>query len=90
MGYYTIQLTRGSKGMTTIVTAEFGKFGYNCLPMEMRVSGDIFQAKVNELLGDIEGVKACIDDILVLCKGSFGDQHMQQLRLCFSASNKQD
>jgi len=82
MGYYTIQLIPGSKDMTTIVT-EFGKFRYNCLPMGMCVSGDIFQAKVNELLGDIEGVKAYIDDILVLCKGSF-DDHMQQLRLCFS------
>ena len=82
MGYYTIQLTPGSKDMTTIVT-EFGKFRYNCLPMGMCVSGDIFQAKVNELLGDIDGVKAYIDDILVLCKGSF-DDHMQQLRLCFS------
>ena len=82
MGYYTIQLTPGSKDMTTIVT-EFGKFRYNCLPMGMCVSGDIFQAKVNELLGDIDGVKAYIDDILVLCKGSF-DDHIQQLRLCFS------
>ena len=52
--------------------------------MGMCVSVDIFQAKVNELLGDIEGgVKAYINDIVVLCKGSF-DDHMQQLRLCFS------
>ena len=82
MGYYTIQLSPGSKDMTTIET-EFGKFRYICLPMGMFVSGDIFQAKVNELLCDIKGVKAYIDDILVLCKGSF-DDHMQQLRLCFS------
>ena len=41
MGYYKIQLTPGSKDMTTIVT-EFGKCRYNCLPMGMGVSGEIF------------------------------------------------
>ena len=68
MGYYTIDLAESSKDITTIVT-EFGKFRYNKLPMGMCISGDIFQAKVNELLGDIDGVKAYIDDILVLNKG---------------------
>jgi hypothetical protein len=86
MGYYTIQLSPGTKDMTTIVT-EFGKFRYNVLPMGMCVSGDIFQAKVNELLGDIEGVKAYIDDILVLNKGTFKD-HVEQLRVCFSRIQK--
>ena len=56
--------------MTTIVT-EFGKFEYNRLPMGMCASGDIFQAKVDELLGDFEGIKTYIDDILVLGKGIF-------------------
>jgi hypothetical protein len=81
MGYYTIALAESSKDITTIVT-EFGKFRYNKLPMGMCISGDTFQAKVNELLGDIEGVKAYIDDILVLNKGTFND-HIEQLRLCF-------
>ena len=82
MGYYTIQLDAASKEITTIVT-EFGKFQYNVLPMGLVVSADIFQAKVNELLGDIEGVKAYIDDILVLNKGTFAE-HVEQLRLCFN------
>ena len=81
MGYYTIDLAESSKDITTIVT-EFGKFRYNKLPMGMCISGDIFQAKVNELLGDIDGVKAYIDDILVLNKGTFKD-HIEQLRVCF-------
>jgi hypothetical protein len=41
--------------LTTIIT-EFGKYRYNELPMGMCCSGDIFQAKVDQLLGDIEGV----------------------------------
>ena len=42
--------------MTPIVT-ESGRLRYNGLPMGMCASGDIFQAKVEKLLGDIEGVK---------------------------------
>ena len=45
-----------SQDMMKIVT-EFGTFRYNCLPMVMCAPGDIFQAKVDDLIGDIEGVK---------------------------------
>ena len=65
--------------MTTIVT-EFDKFRYNCLSMDMCASGDIFQAKVYELLGDIEGVKTYTNDILVLIKDSF-ENHAYQMRI---------
>ena len=81
MGYYTIELSPDTKDITTIVT-EFGKFRYNKLPMGMIASSDIFQAKINELLGDIEGVKSYLDDVLILNKGSFKD-HIEQLRECF-------
>ena len=81
MGYYTIRLDAKSKDITTIVT-EFGKFRYNVLPMGMCVSGDIFQAKVYDLLGDIEGVKCYIDDILAVCKGTIAE-HLEQLRTIF-------
>ncbi len=50
--------------------------------MGLCISGDIFQAKVNELLGDIEGLYAYIDDILLTTKGTF-EEHLQQLRTCF-------
>jgi hypothetical protein len=76
----------GAKDMTTIVT-EFSKFRYNALPMGMCCSGDIFQAKVDELLGNIEGVKTYIDDILVINKGSF-DDHLEQLDVCFDRIKK--
>ena len=38
--------------------------------MGMCALGDIFQAKVDKLLGDIEGVKTYIDDILAFSKES--------------------
>ena len=69
MGYYTISISPASQYMTTIIT-EFGKFRYNCLPMGMCTLGEIFQAKVDELLVDIEGVNTHAGDILVLSNDS--------------------
>ena len=70
MGYYTIRISPDIQDMTKIVT-EFGKSRYNLLPMGMCASGDIFQSKVDKLLGDIEGVKLYINDILILIKDCF-------------------
>ena len=67
--------------MTTIVI-EFGKFVYNRLPMGMCTSGDIFQAKVDNIFGDIEGVKTYIDDIPVLRRDCFKN-HINQLKVIF-------
>ena len=65
MGYYTIKIFPTSQDMMVIVT-EFGKFKYNRLPIGMCTLGYILQAKVDKLIGDIEGVKTYIDDILIL------------------------
>ena len=81
MGYYTISILPASQETTTIFT-EFGKFRYNRLPMGMCSSGDIFQAKVDKLLGDIECFKTYIDDILVLSKEIFC-KHTEQLNTIF-------
>ena len=50
--------------------------------MRMCASGDIFQAKLNELLSDINGIKTYIDDIIVLSKYIF-ENHIDQLILLF-------
>ena len=50
--------------------------------MGMCALGDIFQAKVDDLLGDIEGVKTYINDILVLSKDCF-TKHIEQMRIIF-------
>ena len=55
--------------------------------MGVSCSPDIFQAKIYELLGDIEGVKAYIDDILVIKRGTF-DEHLEQLGEIFRRSQK--
>ena len=51
--------------MVAIVT-ELCKFEYNSIPMGVCASGDIFQAKVYELIGDLKGIKTYFYDILVL------------------------
>ena len=61
---------------------EFGKFRYNRLPMGMCASVYIFQAKLDKLLGDIEGVKNYIGNILVLIKDYFRN-HIEQLITIF-------
>ena len=50
--------------------------------MAMCASGDIFQAKVDELLGDIEGVNRYIYSIHVLSKDNFKNQ-IEQLIMIF-------
>ena len=70
MGYYHIRLSNEAADICTIIT-EFGKYRYKRLPMGVTCSPDIFQAKTYDLLGDIEGLKAYIDDILVVEKGTF-------------------
>ena len=86
MGYYHIALSPEASDMCTIVT-EFGKYRYKRLPMGVSCSPDIFQAKINELLGDIEGTRAYIDDILVIKRGTF-DEHLAQLEEIFQRCQK--
>ena len=81
MGYYTIRLSPASQDMTAVIT-EFGKLRYNHLPMIVCASGDVFQAKLYELPGDIEGVKTYTDAILVLSEESFS-KHIEQLSIIF-------
>ena len=81
MGYYHIVLSPETADMCTIIT-EYGKYRYKRLPMGVACSPDIFQAKIYELLGDIEGTKAYIDDILVVKKGTF-KEHLMQLEEIF-------
>ena len=55
--------------------------------MGVACSPDIFQAKIYELLGDIERTEAYINDILVVKKGSF-DEHLEQLNKIFQRCQK--
>ena len=81
MGYYHIELSPDSKKLCTIVLP-WGKYEYQRLPMGLCNSPDIFQEKMNTLMGDLEYVRAYIDDLLILTKGSFID-HLNKLEEIF-------
>ena len=81
-GYYNIRLLPTIYDIMMIVT-EFGKFKYKFLPVGMSDSGDVFQAKVDKIIGDIKGIKTYTNDILVLSKNRFS-KHIKQLIIIFS------
>ena len=68
--YYTIYISTKSHYLKNIIT-EFVKFRYNKVPMRLCASGDIFQAKVEELLSDIKGAKTYMNVIMLLVKWIF-------------------
>ena len=77
MGYYHIELTPRTSALCTIVLP-WGKYEYLKLPIGLANSPDIFQEKMGDLFADLETVRAYIDDLLVLTKGSWED-HLSEL-----------
>jgi Reverse transcriptase (RNA-dependent DNA polymerase) len=79
MGYYHIELNPDSKKYCTIVMP-FGKYEYQCIPMGLGNSPNIFQEKMSELMEGLDFVQTYIDDLLVIAKESFED-HLEKLDL---------
>ncbi len=78
MGYYTIRLNPRAVEMFTI-TFSWGKYSYLRLPMGFAGSADIFQAEMMNLVEALEYVRAYIDNLLVITKGTLED-HLDKLR----------
>jgi hypothetical protein len=78
MGYYTIRLDPRAVEMFTIIFP-WGKFSYLRLPMGYAGSVDIFQAEMMNLMEALEYVRAYIDDLLVITRGTLED-HLDKLR----------
>jgi hypothetical protein len=81
MGYYTIRLDPTAAKMSTIILP-WSKYSYQRLPMGFAGSADIFQAETGNLMTTLEYVRAYIDDLLVITKGSF-DDHLDKLKQIF-------
>ncbi len=77
MGYYTIRLHPMAVKMCTIIFP-FGKYPYLRLPMGMSGSVDIFQAEMMDLMETLEYVRAYIDDLLCITRGTLED-HLDKL-----------
>jgi hypothetical protein len=81
MGYYTIRLDPTAAKMCTIILP-WGKYSYQRLPMGFAGLADIFQAEMGNLMATLEYVRAYIDNLLVITKGSLND-HLDKLRQVF-------
>ena len=77
MGYYHIRLDPASQKLCMLVFP-WGKYEMQCLLMGLSNSPDIFQEKMSELFADLETVRAYIDDLLVITKGSY-DHHLEEV-----------
>ena len=79
MGYYNIVWDKEPSYLCTMILP-WGKYCYCCLPMGLIGGPDIFQAIINDLMGNLQNVRAYSDDILVTTAGSFED-HLKHIEL---------
>lgn len=63
-GYYHIELDYESSLLCTFITP-YGRFRPTRLPFGVKVSQDVFQRKLDEILKDVPNVAGIADDILV-------------------------
>ena len=73
--YYALELDEEGKELCTIITP-FGKYQYIRLPMGLKISPDIVQSIMEEILGH-KDVEVYIDDIAIFSKNY--DEHMQNI-----------
>ena len=76
--HYTIRLDPQAIEMFTIIFP-WGKYSYLRLSMGYAGSADIFQAEMMDLMESLEYVRAYIDDLLVITRGTLED-HLEKLR----------
>ena len=69
MGYYNIFLTYAAKKVC-MITAPFGKYEYNRLPMGVCIFPDIFQERTSALMDNLEFFRFYLNDFLVIALGS--------------------
>jgi hypothetical protein len=70
MGYYHITLDLEAHKLCTTILS-WGKYQYKRLSMCVKMSPDIFQRIMYELLGDIPNIKVYLDDILIISNRTF-------------------
>ncbi len=81
MGYYTIRLDPQVSEMCTIIFP-WSKYSYLRLPIGFAGSADISQAEMGNLMASLKYIRAYIDDLFVITKGSLGD-HLAKLEAVF-------
>ena len=84
-GYYQIELTDKAKVISAFITP-FGLFQYKVMPFGMTNAPSTFQRLINEIIRDLEGVFAYLDDIVVI--SDTWEEHLRRLSLLLARLTK--
>ena len=76
-GYWQIPLDEESRALTTFNTP-FGRYCYKRMPFGIKSAQEVFQKRMSQAFGDLEGVEPDVDDILVW--GATADEHIERLK----------
>ena len=71
--YWHVRLDEASSKLTTMITP-FGRYMWKRLPFGLKVSSEIFQRKIDEALGDLDGVFNIVDDVVIVGCGNSNNE----------------
>lgn len=74
-GFHQISLDRESCHLTTFIKP-FGKYCFQRVPFGITSAPEIFQRRMSEILADIDGADAIMDDIIVY--GQSTEEHVKR------------
>ena len=75
-GFYQIPLSRESSLLTTFITP-YGRYAYNRVPMGISLGPECFQTKMKEMLEELDGCDAIMDDTIIY--GTTEEEHDERL-----------
>lgn len=75
-GYWSVQLDEESQLLTTFQTP-YGRYCFSRLPFGLKVSQDIFQLKMDQILENVKGATGISDDVVVY--GKTEEEHDESL-----------
>ncbi|CAB3979326.1 Transposon Ty3-G Gag-Pol poly [Paramuricea clavata] len=76
-GYWQMKLNEESSKLCTFNTP-FGRYRFTRLPFGIKSAAEVFQKKMSQVLEDIDGAEAIVDDILVW--GKYIQEHDARLK----------
>ena len=76
-GYWQIPLDEESQLLTTFNTP-FGRYCYQVTPFGITSAQEVFQKRMSQHFGDLEGVETAIDDIIVHAETEIKHYHRLQ------------
>ena len=76
-GYWSVKLDRESQLLTTF-NSPFGRYCFQRMPFDKVMSQDVFQQRIDMIIGECTGALALIDDVIV--HGKTKEEHDLNLR----------